>query len=660
MKTVASVGDKTLPIVAGDPSTGSTTRVESEQLDLPAPAGSKISGRVFDDRGKPVRNAKVRLVVGGAPAGRDSFATTERDGSFTLHGLRPGRAYTLIAESQGEEGMMSGRAEAQAPDSDVRIKVATHRSSSDPSSMSVRPARSRVKPNPDPDEGDQDGFPPIIRPGARSDEGEGQEPPDEEAAALAPRTNRQSATRLAANSSSANGSAPIRAGWNTTERAPGNVTRTTARPKGQASDADTPGRRSASDDADRESDDGENPLPPAREAEETDSARPLSRRGEDLPFDGSRDESSNTRGRTRPRRTSPVVLDPGDDNPEDMDQDSRRNAGEPGPIPDDLIPSRGGIAPATYAKSGRGESGDDGDLTVRPSQRTRRGTPAKANSANRSRKSPLPADPNPDDDAGSPESEQPDSGSPSAHRPTWRELSINSDGVPVDESVHRSSAEMSVDEPGQVKLASLDKSSVIPREVEPGQFRLPAVPSLLTQDPESGSMFKKKGQDEGQSRCQIDTADRRIVDFQLPGLDGTMVSFKDFDADVIVLDFWGSWCTQCRKSIAFERDLLEKLGTKRVQVVGIACEKGATLAERRASATKATRQLGINYPVLVSSMDLTCPLQKAFQVQFYPTLVVLDREGRILHIERGATDATLGRTARTVVTALHEAESRVE
>ncbi len=69
MKTVASIGDKTLPIVAGDPSTGSTTQAETEQLDLAQSTGSKISGRVFDDRGKPVPNARVRLVVGGAPGG---------------------------------------------------------------------------------------------------------------------------------------------------------------------------------------------------------------------------------------------------------------------------------------------------------------------------------------------------------------------------------------------------------------------------------------------------------------------------------------------------------------------------------------------------------------------------------------------------------------
>jgi peroxiredoxin len=632
MKTVASVGDKSLPIVAGDPSTGSTTRVESEQLDLGAPSGSKISGRVFDDRGKPVPKAIVRLVVGGVPAGKDNFATTDRSGAFTLHDLRAGQTYTLIAESQGDDGMMSGRTEAKVPQTDVRIRVATHGNSSEPQSMSIRPARTRVKPNPDPDQGDQDGFPPIIRSGANADEvDEKDTPAEEEAASLAPRSNRQSATRLASTSS-----APIRAGLNASDRAANPVTRTSARTKGRAVEAD------------KETDDGENPLPPAQEAEDSGPTRLASRHADVDTLAVGGDEPSSSRNRPRTRKPSPVVLDPDDVNSEDVDPYSRQNSGEPRPIPDEVIPSAGGIAPASYAGSGRGGSDEDDAPPVRASQRARRGSTSKVAPASRPRKSSIP----PDDAAESSGTEPSDSGSEPPRRPTWRDLSIKSSGVPVDESVHQSSGEESADEPGQVKLAGLRGSSVIPREVEPGQFRLPA--AALRPAEATNSRSKTS-----QSECQFDTTDQRIVDFQLPGLDGKMVSFKDFDADVILLDFWGSWCTQCRKSIAFDRDLLAKVGTNRVKVIGIACEKGATLEERRASAAKATRKLGINYPVLVSSMDATCPLQKALQVQFYPTLVVLDREGRILHSERGATDATLSRTSRSVMTALDEADSRL-
>jgi hypothetical protein len=94
--------------------------------------------------------------------------------------------------------------------------------------------------------------------------------------------------------------------------------------------------------------------------------------------------------------------------------------------------------------------------------------------------------------------------------------------------------------------------------------------------------------------------------------------------------------------------------------VGIACEKGATFEERRDQAAGALRRLGIEYPVLVSTLDGSCPLQQKLRVQFYPTLVLLDRDGRILQFEQGATDATLGRIDRSITTAARDDTSRLE
>ena len=81
-----------------------------------------------------------------------------------------------------------------------------------------------------------------------------------------------------------------------------------------------------------------------------------------------------------------------------------------------------------------------------------------------------------------------------------------------------------------------------------------------------------------QSACSIDATERRLIDFKLPDLSGKMVSLHDIDADVILLDFWGSWCQPCRKSIPHLIELQKKFAGKRFQVVGIACEKAAAAA----------------------------------------------------------------------------------
>ena len=139
MKTIASVGDKPLPIVTGEPGTGSL-RAEPEDINRPAPSGSRISGRVYDERGKPAPDVKVRLAVGGAAGGKAIVATTDRSGAFTLHGLRSGSSYTVIAEYEDEEGTMSGRAQAESTQTDVRDRLQAP-GGANQGHASIRPAR---------------------------------------------------------------------------------------------------------------------------------------------------------------------------------------------------------------------------------------------------------------------------------------------------------------------------------------------------------------------------------------------------------------------------------------------------------------------------------------------------------------------------------------
>jgi hypothetical protein len=56
--------------------------------------------------------------------------------------------------------------------------------------------------------------------------------------------------------------------------------------------------------------------------------------------------------------------------------------------------------------------------------------------------------------------------------------------------------------------------------------------------------------------------------------------------------------------------------------------------------------------VLLSSKEGTCPVQQALQIQFYPTMILLDRDGKLLAREQGATEVTLGRMDRAINVAL--------
>jgi thiol-disulfide isomerase/thioredoxin len=150
--------------------------------------------------------------------------------------------------------------------------------------------------------------------------------------------------------------------------------------------------------------------------------------------------------------------------------------------------------------------------------------------------------------------------------------------------------------------------------------------------------------------CTYDDRLRRIVDFRLPDLDGKPVRFQDFDADLVLIDFWGTWCPPCLRSIPHLVDLQERMGRQRLTVVGIACEPDA-LDKATPRVAEAARRLQVNYPVLLSRNDGSCPLQEALHVQAFPTMVLVDREGRVLWRDQGATPATLARLDRFLASA---------
>jgi thiol-disulfide isomerase/thioredoxin len=611
VRTVASVGDKPLPSVAGEP--GASLHSDTDDLDLPPSSGARISGRVFDDRGKPVPNAKVRLAVSSSPGGKVNYATTVRDGSFTIRGLRPGSSYAIIAEYQGEDGILTGRTQAKANQVGVRISLQPRGGESNQGHASIQPARPRVEPISNIDAVDEE----------TSDEGrsagkintEDLEPPADDAASLAPRRN----VRLS-RAADDNSPVPIRGGWNS-RQVPSNKG---AGPKTQDSGDDSaPATRAPVRDDPSASldDDGPNPLPPA-----LDTAAASSKNSADVTEEEPVKVARNSTGssaNSKHRPSSGSLVRDDDKAIGIMDAPGER---EPRSMPEELLPGARVITPASSAPIAVNESRvEDSPPVASPRNARRSSSPSTGGSTI------------PPSEADSPESNDSaaiEGASGTAVRPTWRELAHNPSEVPLDESIQRAAGDV---RSGDRSVVTLTSNAAKPK---PGLSRL-----LGGSRPSVDEAVKP-------AACRFDAGNRRLVDFQLPGLDGKMVSMHDIDADVILLDFWGSWCAPCRTSIPHLAELQAKLGPKRLQVVGIACEKGSTLPDRRASAGKAIQELGITYPVLLSSKEGSCPVQQALQIQFYPTMILVDRDGKLLAREQGATEVTMARIDRAIDTAL--------
>ena len=110
------------------------------------------------------------------------------------------------------------------------------------------------------------------------------------------------------------------------------------------------------------------------------------------------------------------------------------------------------------------------------------------------------------------------------------------------------------------------------------------------------------------------------IDFTLKGLDGKTYRLKDFRGQVVLLDFWASWCGPCRISMPYFNDLYRKYGDKGFVVLGIGLENNPQ------NLINAARNLGVSYPILQGTREIA----QMFGIRAIPTTFLIDKEGKIV------------------------------
>lgn len=128
--------------------------------------------------------------------------------------------------------------------------------------------------------------------------------------------------------------------------------------------------------------------------------------------------------------------------------------------------------------------------------------------------------------------------------------------------------------------------------------------------------------------------------FALQDTSGDLRHAREWRGQVLVLNFWATWCKPCRKEVPLLVRAQKEMGDQGLQVVGLAIDEVA--AVRRFA-----QQYDINYPLLVDAMGVV-KLQDALGGgPGIPYTVVVDRRGRIRHqvvgvIEQGQLEAMVG------------------
>ena len=125
---------------------------------------------------------------------------------------------------------------------------------------------------------------------------------------------------------------------------------------------------------------------------------------------------------------------------------------------------------------------------------------------------------------------------------------------------------------------------------------------------------------------------RRVLAAALPDLAGEPRTIGDWKGEVLVVNFWATWCPPCREEIPHFVRMQRELGPRGLQFVGIAVDE-------KEKVRRFVGEHAVNYPILIGQLDAVELSKMAGNDRGgLPYTLVFDRTGRVVSQHSGRLD----------------------
>ena len=111
------------------------------------------------------------------------------------------------------------------------------------------------------------------------------------------------------------------------------------------------------------------------------------------------------------------------------------------------------------------------------------------------------------------------------------------------------------------------------------------------------------------SLAASDLAGRQAPDFALKSASGENLRLSEYRGDVVMINFWATWCGPCRQEMPLLDDLYSRYRRVGFSLLGVNIDDDS----RRAM--QMVEELGVSFPVL---FDESKEISKLYQVEAMP------------------------------------------
>jgi peroxiredoxin len=122
------------------------------------------------------------------------------------------------------------------------------------------------------------------------------------------------------------------------------------------------------------------------------------------------------------------------------------------------------------------------------------------------------------------------------------------------------------------------------------------------------------------------TAQASAPDFTLRNTQGGNLRLQEQLGQVVLVNFWASWCGPCKQEMPHLNRLYDKYRSAGFLLLGVNIDDDPRAADA------AITRLGLKFPVL---LDSDKAVSKLYDLGSMPATVLIDRDGRVRYLHRG-------------------------
>ncbi len=137
----------------------------------------------------------------------------------------------------------------------------------------------------------------------------------------------------------------------------------------------------------------------------------------------------------------------------------------------------------------------------------------------------------------------------------------------------------------------------------------------------------------GVAEAAAKEAPRPAPDFTLEDGAGRKVTLSELKGQVVLLNFWATWCGPCKIEMPWFVDFQRKYKDRGFTVVAVSLDEEGWEVVR-----PYTEEMQFNFPVVVGNDELASKFGEMYAL---PTTLIIDKEGQIVSTHTGLVDKSI-------------------